>query len=492
MCDKTQPCTIGFQNSHAKQKTIGTMLSNFRNPHGQNPSGRIFVDASHTSASGKNSGIERVVRSIVAECKQSPARAGMSAPEIVTFHSNRFYPITDRVQSHFSKLAALQSSLQSNLPNSYVRIAKWICKLAGSSRLQQWMLPVDGHLGAFKLPHNIYNASVRQLLPLESQPIAPTDNDIFLLPDAYWAKRGVWKAVANVRKSGATIATLIYDLIPLTHPQYVGTKRMEGFRRYLHQVIENSDVIVAISRAVQEDVQAYIRDHRSEFNRVPRDVKYFTLGAELKLVQGEVRPEIVKLFGTDSSTDNKPYMMVATFDPRKNHHYLLDAFDLLWQKNSKLRLCLIGRVGTLCEDVIQRIHQHPALNQQLFAFYDIKDAELQHCYQHCRGVVFPSTVEGFGLPIVESLWYGKRTFASNTPIHLEVGGEDCVYFELDSPASLAREIEKWEQIADHPNSRLPTRRPTTWQESCQQLIGLCLDSHRSLRSDDESSSLRAA
>ena len=211
----------------------------------------------------------------------------------------------------------------------------------------------------------------------------------------------------------------------------------------------------------------------------------FTLGAELNLVEGKVRPQVQELFASSGSSEGpkNPYLMVATFDPRKNHHYLLDAFDLLWKTRDDLRLCLIGRVGSLCEDVIQRVRNHPALNKQLFAFYDMKDAELQHCYRNCRGVVFPSIVEGFGLPIVESLWFGKRTFASNTPIHREVGKGDCVYFDLESPMSLAQEIENWELVADSSDGKLPIRRPLSWKDSSRQLMGHCLSAFHEERQE---------
>ena len=384
-------------------------------------------------------------------------------------------------------VASLEANVRSKLPNWYLGLAERLCKSLKYPRLRKWLLPEAGHLGLFKIPHNLYDSWIRRNLPWNSSAVVPKTQDLFLLPDAYWTRRGVWAAAEAAREQGATIATLIYDLIPLTHPQYVGTKRQEGFRRYLHQAIEHSDLIVAISRTVQEDVEAYIRDHRCQFNRIPSSVHHFTLGAELSLVQGEVRPAVLELFSVDAAVTKQknPYLMVATFDPRKNHHYLLDAFDILWKTRTDLRLCLIGRVGSLCEDVIQRIRSHPALNKQLFAFYDIQDSELQHCYQTCRGVIFPSIVEGFGLPIVESLWFGKRTFASNTPIHREVGKNDCVYFDLESPSSLATEIEKWELIADTPAHQLPTRRPTTWTESSKQLMMHCLNTFRLLRTDSD-------
>jgi len=459
------------------------MKSSFGNFNSDAIPKRIFLDGSHTCASGKNSGIERVVRSLLSECGQWNEKDGLPRPQLVTHQAGRFYRVEQRVQKHFSRLALLESNLRRKLPSWYLKLARFLCNRVDSARLRKWFLPEAGHLGWFKLPHNIYDSLVRKTLPFVSEAIAPNEDDLYLLPDAYWTRRGVWTAAAAARQNGATIATVIYDLIPLTHPQYVGTKRMEGFKRYLHHAIEHSDLIIAISRTVQADVEAYIRDNRSSFSRVPASIRHFTLGAELSLVQGEVRPSVRSLFEPAPAADapKNPYLMVATFDPRKNHHYLLDAFDLLWKTRDDLRLCLIGRVGSLCEDVVHRIRNHAAFDKQLFVFYDIKDAELQHCYQHCRGVVFPSIVEGFGLPIVESLWFGKRTFASNTPIHREVGQDDCVYFDLESPSSLATEIEKWERIAESKTNPLPTRRPTTWEESSRQLISSCLETHRELR-----------
>ena len=461
------------------------MPSNLRNALSTKLPTRIFVDASHTCASGKNSGIERVVRSILSECSQWCEQDGLPAPTLVTHFKKNFYSIDANLQKWFSHVALLESNLRSKLPFLYLRTANRLCKWVGSSKVRKWLLPEAGHLGAFKLPHNLYDSTLRRTLPWSSKPVAPGKDDLFLLPDAYWTRRGVWQAAAEARIAGATTATLIYDLIPLTHPQYVGEKRMIGFQKYLHQAIENSDLIVAISKTVQDDVKEYIRLHRAQFKSVPNDIRHFTLGAELNLVDGKVRPQVQELFASSGSSEGpkNPYLMVATFDPRKNHHYLLDAFDLLWKTRDDLRLCLIGRVGSLCEDVIQRVRNHPALNKQLFAFYDMKDAELQHCYRNCRGVVFPSIVEGFGLPIVESLWFGKRTFASNTPIHREVGKGDCVYFDLESPMSLAQEIENWELVADSSDGKLPIRRPLSWKDSSRQLMGHCLSAFHEERQE---------
>jgi alpha-1,2-rhamnosyltransferase len=198
------------------------------------------------------------------------------------------------------------------------------------------------------------------------------------------------------------------------------------------------------------------------------------LGAELRVVTGYVRPQIRELFDGNSNS----YLTVAAFDPRKNHAYLLDAFDLLWQQQPDLQLCLVGRIGSRCDQLIDRVAAHPKLGRQLHLFDDLSDAELQHCYRDARGVIFPSIVEGFGLPIVESLWFGRKTFVSDTAIHREVGRSDCCYFGLDCPSKLAHEILDWErEINRGACLQRKTRRPTTWRASCEQLLEHCLDSY---------------
>jgi alpha-1,2-rhamnosyltransferase len=300
-----------------------------------------------------------------------------------------------------------------------------------------------------------------------------------ILSDAYWTTPEIWSTVARHRRAGAFFATIVYDLIPITHPQFVGEKRSAKFRRYLQQVVTHSDLIVAISRTVQEDVARFVAsEQKIQGGRLCQDIRSFVLGAEIQYSRGSVRPALADLFS--KSDRNSPYLIVGSFDPRKNHHQAIDAFERLWGTHPHLKLCMFGRVGSLCTEVIERIQKHPMLNRGLFVYHDANDAELQHAYQHCSGVLLPSIVEGFGLPIVESLWHGKKTFVSDTPIHREVGGNACEFFDLDSPQSLAEAILQWESERDRPDSHariLDQVDPMTWNASAGQLLDTCLDAY---------------
>jgi O-antigen biosynthesis alpha-1,2-rhamnosyltransferase len=430
---------------------------------------RIFIDASYTLCSGKNSGIERVVRSIIRESSQNSSSL---LPQLVVVHEGEFFAIDEQQVAALAKPAKFQRNVLGTLPKLYQKAARLLCQVLPLRVLRKWLLPEAGHLGIFKVPHSIYERYSRKAAVRKSQRVEPADGDLFLLPDAYWVQRGIWSAVENAKAAGAMIALVIYDLIPITHGEFVNPKRTAVFKQYLHQVAMQSDLIVAISETVRDQLVEYLKTSE-EAGEYCKDIRSFELGAELSQCEGMVRAQLTELF--DSPQSAPPYLMVATFDPRKNHRYLLNAFEILWRTRPDLRLCLIGRIGWMCEELLIELEKHPKRDRELFVFHDLSDPELHYCYRKSRGVLFPSIVEGFGLPIVESLWHGQKTFASDTPIHREVGREDCTYFDLDNPQTLVARILDWEsQLADG-KPQLPVRQPTTWCESNTQLFQHCLD-----------------
>ncbi len=434
---------------------------------------RIFIDATYTLASGKNSGIERVVRSLLRESGQLADVGVIPQPQSIVSIEGKFYAPNSQQLALFSKPAAMHANVLSRMPWIYRATAQAVCAAIPSRKLRKWVLPQAGHLGWFKLPHNWYEERVRQQITQQCTPLEFCSGDLVLLPDAYWVNRlrsSVWTAAGQVRAQGGMIATLLYDLIPLTHPEFVGPKRHAAFLDYLKKTVEYSDLLLAISDTVRDQVAGFLPTIAEPGVPACRDIRSIQLGAELESVHGPVREEVRALFAQEQT----PYLMVGTFDPRKNHRFLLDAFETLWESQPDLKLCLVGRIGSRCDEVVQRITQHPRLGKSLFLFSDLSDAELHHCYNGARGVIFPSIVEGFGLPIVESLWFGKKTFVSDTPIHREVGRGDCCYFALEHPASLVGELLAWEEqfaAGSTPPHRL--RPLTTWSQCTCQVFEHC-------------------
>ena len=459
---------------------------------------RVLIDATYTLGSSRRSGIERVVRNLVKHGMSLADGSQIPSSMLMSMHG-QFYEIGSDEQSQLERILRTQSDILGCMPNLYHRCVNPLVDWSKSPKLKSWLLPEPGHMGLFKLPYRYWYRSTMKRLCKQADVIQPGEGDLLVLPDAYWTRKEIWPAVETARSRGAYAAAIVYDLIPLTHPHFVGQRRTRRFEEYLKNLATNADMILAISSTVRRELEATLPELMAG-QPYCQNIVDFPLGAEFPAgsenSQTNVRDDVLDLFNGERGEN--PYLTVAAFDPRKNHRYLLDAFDLLWQRVGDQeqcpKLCLVGRVGSRCPEIIERIKHHPLLNRHLFAFHDLTDAELQYCYQQCRGVIFPSIVEGFGLPIVEAMWHRAPTMASDTAIHREVGGEHCRYFDLAAPASLTNMLiahQNTPALAESTSSDLGSSelgsdlgssdsatpgiaKPHSWQDSAEIFFGHCL------------------
>ncbi|OHC27608.1 MAG: glycosyl transferase [Pseudomonadales bacterium RIFCSPLOWO2_12_59_9] len=306
-------------------------------------------------------------------------------------------------------------------------------------------------------------ASKQRSVPLDIE-----CGDIFLLLDSSW-HLNFYSLAERLKEQGASIISVVYDLIPISHPQFCDAGLTKVFERWFDWIATTADGFVCISQTVQGDVQRAVTERLGADVANKRKFEYFHLGSELDLVQRDtvVDPRIKVLFDATEDT----YLMVSTIEPRKNHIYLIKTFDTLWAKGSKARLCIIGKIGWKSDELIGLIQRHPELNKRLFMFNQLNDAGLEYAYAHSSALLFPSHAEGFGLPLVEAMQRGVPVMASDLPVFREIGGEYVAYFDLSCAGSLAA------LILEHQNSgRFPAGRSLdswewiNWRTASLQLL----------------------
>ncbi|MEA2100033.1 MAG: glycosyltransferase [Campylobacterota bacterium] len=276
-------------------------------------------------------------------------------------------------------------------------------------------------------------------LSLDSE-IEVSSGDILLLLDSTW-HLDTWGSIRYAKSQGAMIVAVIYDIIPISHPQYCDANLVKLFKEWFKISINYVDGFIAISHTVQNDLQNYLKESYPEKIK-DKFFDHFLLGADFEYTEFDIfskntRQDLVQLY---SDTQKSIYLIVCTVEPRKNHTYLLDAFDKLWNQNIDVTLNIVGKTGWMVDDLMARIHNHPHYNKKLFHFDNLNDEELNYCYKNSKMLLFPSFVEGFGLPIIESLNNHLPVMASDTPIHNEVGGKTIGYFDLNNPQDLTDKI----------------------------------------------------
>lgn len=289
-------------------------------------------------------------------------------------------------------------------------------------------------------------------------PIVTGTDDVLLLLDSCW-QYDYEDMLKDCKSRGTKIVAVVYDLIPLTHSQFCVTQLVEHFADYFQMIGTYADGYIAISKTIRDQLREHMQDKTSLSDDA---FTYFYLGAELKnhTNVAKARKNIIR-----HSKPARMYLVVGTIEPRKNHAYLLDAFELLWADGEDVYLYIIGKVGWRCDELINRIKSHPEYEKRLVCYFDANDAELTQCYKAAKAVVFASHVEGFGLPLVEAYQHGTPVYASGIPVFREIGQGQTQYFDLDEPSSLANIIK------DDVNYEIEVdAKWLTWRESTQQLI----------------------
>jgi glycosyltransferase involved in cell wall biosynthesis len=290
--------------------------------------------------------------------------------------------------------------------------------------------------------------------------VLPAPNQILFSGDASWSydASGV---LMQARAKGMRTVTAIMDLIPINRPEFCVPLFTVVFERWLNQVLAFSDALVGISQATCDEVKDYCARHQLQCPPIAP----FRLGSSpLQDRDGDNR---VRRQFVPPGAEHETFLVVGSIEPRKNHGYILDAFEAVWAAYPRARLIIVGRIADGTETTVSRILGHPRLGRELQFITDCSDAELDALYRTTRALVFASSAEGFGLPLVEARQRGCWVLASDLPAFRELVDEGVRLFHNDQPKYLAAAV--LQMLEEH----LPTPPKMSvfgWDDSAKVLL----------------------
>ena len=355
----------------------------------------LLLDVSHTSHTRAQTGVQRVVRSMVA------ALSVKEPIEPVCF---------DPHQEAWRKLHAWENEILTDTAG------------AGSAhRSAQW--PLGVRLGGYA--RRLFNA--KATCPPGAALIAP---EIFSAKIA----RAYPTLFASVR--GPRVA-IFHDAVALKLPEFTPAKTVARFPAYLHELLAFDGVA-----AVSEDSRQSLVDYWNWLGvSSPPPVVAITNAVEIPAIQ----PAPAKTTPTANSPGLPVILSVGSIEGRKNHLALLTACEQLWQQGLRFELRLIGlahpQTGRAALAKIQTL--------QAAAYpvrYDgpVDDATLAAAYAASTFTVYPSLMEGFGLPVQESLAHGKPCICS---AHGAIGESardgGCLALKQVDAVHLATAMAEW-------------------------------------------------
>jgi glycosyltransferase involved in cell wall biosynthesis len=241
-----------------------------------------------------------------------------------------------------------------------------------------------------------------------------------------WTFGGYSNTVGRITAAtGTRFAMLVYDLIPVTRPEFCDRSLVELFNRFNMSCLPMADTMLAISEATARDIVAWSAREGVPLRSPPRPIPIGTGFSHS--TPAPVLPPGLSAGGYA--------LFVSTIEARKNHILAFRAWRRLLEElpaDQVPTLVFAGRTGWMVADLMQQIQNTGHLGGKLVHVESPDDATLAALYQGARFTLFPSHYEGWGLPVSESLSFGKVCLAASTTSLPEAGGDFCLYHDPDS------------------------------------------------------------
>jgi glycosyltransferase involved in cell wall biosynthesis len=246
--------------------------------------------------------------------------------------------------------------------------------------------------------------------------------------------------------------TVFHDLQHKLHPEHFRWFDLPFWNLFLYWAVKRSKILIAVSDATRNDLVRFYKIPESKIRVIPHGVEreFFNIR-------------------NDPDRENPYLLCVSTLHPHKNLDRLIRVFGEFRKIHPEYRLVMAGLRGFHAE-FLEKI----ADDYVQFTGW-IPREDLYELFRRASGVVYPSTFEGFGMPVLEAMAAGVPLACSAIePLH-SIAGEAAFQFDpADDEAMLAAMIRL---IEEGDSLRIPGQRRAThftWQAAAEKTLSAIL------------------
>jgi glycosyltransferase involved in cell wall biosynthesis len=256
------------------------------------------------------------------------------------------------------------------------------------------------------------------------------------------------------------IAT-VYDLTPLRSPELSPHTSMKSYR-IQKMAVRQSARVVTISNFVKNDLVTLLKVNEQKVRVLPMAVD----------------EEIAKAFDkrdTSVVSASGQFVLAMGEDANKNIGVAVDVFERLATRGFSGTLRVIGSFENQTEQVRQRLAKS-ALRERVIFTGVISSDQVMENYATCSLFIFPSLLEGFGLPVLEAMYCGCPVLAANTSSLPEAGGDAALYCDPSDVNALTEAADRLlkddvyrRDLIDKGKRHARSR---SWNEAAEMMIGI--------------------
>jgi glycosyltransferase involved in cell wall biosynthesis len=313
--------------------------------------------------------------------------------------------------------------------------------------------------------------------PLLERPAARIVWEQTVLPAALARRKAdVVHGLVNVLPlaSRAPGVVTVHDLSFVRTPQLLPPLKRVYLTRLCAASVARARAVIAVSRQTAADVMRCFGAPAAKVHVVYNGVgAAFTPGAAPGDAEAGAR------FRQAKGLPERYFLYLGTLEPRKNLELLVRAFGA-WRAeagpaDAGVKLVLAGGKGWYYDAIFAQAAALGLADAVLFPGF-IPPAELPDWYRAAELFVYPSVLEGFGLPVLEAMACGVPVVCSQAESLLEVAGEAAVTFPAGDEAALTAALRS---LCENPaqRERMRTRGLAqaarfSWTQSAAQTIAL--------------------
>jgi len=231
---------------------------------------------------------------------------------------------------------------------------------------------------------------------------------------------------------GITTVCTIYDLQYKTYPEFFNAEDLIHRNQTFIEACRHASMLTAISEYSRQSAISH-----SDFKPEKIRTIYLQMAARI-LPKAEQDQSILNRLNLKS----EEYLLYpANFWKHKNHEMLLSAFGIACQKNlaKNIKLVCTGAEGAR-HAWLSTAAQKMNLGERVLFPGFLKNEELAVLMSNCKGVIFPSLYEGFGLPLIEAMAAGVPVACSNLTSLPEIAADAALFFNPRIPMQIAEAI----------------------------------------------------
>lgn len=264
-----------------------------------------------------------------------------------------------------------------------------------------------------------------------------------------------------------TIYTIL-DLNPDENPGLYQDKKMVSyFRRWRKKVAKKTDSIITISNYVKEKVE--------EILLIPGEKVRAVYLSQDERFGRMANKDLTNKIKDDYHIKGDFLLYVGHIQPWKNLNRLIEAFALIKRRGIKEKLVLVGGKGWATKE-IETLTKELGLKGEVTITDFVPGDDLPLFYQAASAFVFPSLMEGFGIPVLESMACGTPVVCSNVTSLPEVAGGAAIFFNpLDVPEmaeAIFRVLTDEGLRKDLVKKGLKRCKEFSWEKTAKETLGV--------------------